>query len=86
MFDSRLLARHVLRAITVAQREHAAVTLESLAERLGVRRVDVRTALTSLHHEGLIDALRMRTTLAGFAIGSALPALVPLRRLETLAA
>jgi DNA-binding GntR family transcriptional regulator len=86
MFDTRLLARHVLRAMTVAQKQGATTSLEGLAELLGVRRVDVRTAVSALHKEGLIDALRMKTTLMGFTIGSALNPLAPLRRLETLAA
>lgn len=89
MFDKSLLARHVLRAMTVAQKGGLRVTLDDLAADLGVRRNDVRSAVSALHRQGLVDVLRMHVTLAGFAIGSALnplPALPSLRAAVRLAA
>jgi DNA-binding GntR family transcriptional regulator len=69
-----LLAIHLLQAMTSAHREGRRCTLDGLVSELGIRRGDVRSALSSLHREGLIDVLRMRLTFAGFAIGQALTA------------
>lgn len=69
-----LLAIHLLQAMTGAHREGRRSTLDGLVSELGIRRGDVRAALSSLHREGLIDVLRMRLTFAGFAIGQALMA------------
>lgn len=77
----RTIAVHVLRALAVSAEEGRRVDLAAVAAELGVRRADVRSALTALHREGYVDLTRMRPTLAGFAIGAALKgkALVPVR-------
>jgi hypothetical protein len=48
------------------------MTLETLTDELNVRRVDLRRAVSALHREGFVDALRMRLSLTGFAVGSSL--------------
>jgi hypothetical protein len=68
----RTVATYVLHALARAQREGRASNLETLRDELQVRRADVRAAVSQLHREGLLDALRMRLTLRGFAIGTAL--------------
>ena len=67
-----LLAIHLLQSRTSAHREGRRSTLDGMVSELGIRRGDVRSALSALHREGLIDVLRMRLTLVGFAIGQAL--------------
>jgi DNA-binding IclR family transcriptional regulator len=75
------IAIHVLHVMTTRQRAGKRTNLEDLAEALGVRRNDVRRVVSFLHREGYLDALRMRLSLAGFALGSALsPAELPLLR------
>lgn len=79
------LSAHVLHAIASAQRDGRSCNLETLAAGLDVRRADVRAAISALHREGFLDALRMRLTLPGFALaralsGSALPRLRERRR------
>jgi hypothetical protein len=58
------------------------VTLDTLTKALEVRRTDVRRAVTALHREGYVDAVRMRLTFRGLALGAAFAAapLRPLRR------
>jgi len=70
--DHKTLAAYILQALTVAQTEGRSENLESLVEALRVRRRDIRATLTMLHRQGLVDVLRMRLTLTGFAIGRAL--------------
>ncbi|KYF50952.1 hypothetical protein BE04_16265, partial [Sorangium cellulosum] len=70
--DKKILAATLLQALAVAQREGRVETLETLVEKLRVRRRDIRGTLTVLHRQGMVDVLRMRLTLSGFAIGSAL--------------
>jgi len=70
--DHKTLAAYILQALTLAQMEGRAENLETLVETLRVRRKDIRTTLTVLHRQGLVDVLRMRLSLAGFAIGTAL--------------
>ncbi|WP_437300974.1 hypothetical protein [Sorangium sp. So ce426] len=75
----------------MAQREGRSETLDSLVEKLRVRRRDIRGTLTLLHRQGMLDVLHMRLTLSGFAIGSALigetlPALRAAPRASTAAA
>lgn len=83
--DHKTVAAYILQALTLAQSEGRAENLETLVEKLRVRRKDVRSTLTMLHRQGFLDLLHMRLTLSGFAIGTALlgqelPALrVPLR-------
>jgi predicted transcriptional regulator of viral defense system len=70
--NSRVLAAHVLRAI--ARPRARVVTVEDVARTVGARRADVRHVVTRLHQEGFVDALRMRPTLTGLALASALRA------------
>jgi DNA-binding IclR family transcriptional regulator len=58
--------------MTTLQRAGRAFTLDTLAKRIGLRREDVRAVLSRLHERGYVDVLRMRVTLAGFAIGAGL--------------
>src|SRR5579883_2358075 len=69
--NARTLFPHVLQALALAQTEGRTSTLETLTEALRVRRVDIRRTVTLLHRQGYVDALRMRLTLAGFALGRA---------------
>jgi hypothetical protein len=66
------VAAYVLRALAQSQTEGRAESLATLTDELQVRRKDVRAAITALHREGYLDALRMRLTLRGFAVGRAL--------------
>ncbi len=65
----RTLSMYILRALAEAQTEGRRSNLETLVEQLQVRRPDVRGAVTALHKQGLVDAVHMRLTLEGFAIG-----------------
>ncbi len=65
-------ADHVAGATLKPAQRSSALTAERLAIDLGVRRVDVRRALSALHKQGLMDVAQMRLTLAGFALGKAL--------------
>jgi DNA-binding IclR family transcriptional regulator len=86
------LSAHVLSVLARAQSEGSAVSLDTLTHELRVRRGDVRRTVTLLHRQGFVDALRMRLTLQGFALGRMYmrQTLPPLRRmsakLETVAA
>jgi DNA-binding Lrp family transcriptional regulator len=86
--NSKDLAVHLLKALFVLQSEGAVVSLETLTEALRVRRTDVRRAVSALHREGVLDALRMRLTMRGLALGAALAGaqLRPLRRAPLRAA
>ncbi len=80
--NAHALSTHVLQALAQAQSDGRRVSLESLTETLRVRRGDVRRVVSLLHRQGFVDALRMRLTLQGFALGRAylgqeLPALRP---------
>ena len=70
--NTRTLSMHILRALAEAQTEGRRSTLETLVEQVQVRRRDVRAAVTGLHQQGLVDAIHMRLTLQGFAVGRAL--------------
>jgi Mn-dependent DtxR family transcriptional regulator len=70
--NTRTLFAHVLKALAAAQSEGRASNLETLTEELRVRRTDIRRTVSALHREGYVDALRMRLTLAGFAIARSL--------------
>jgi hypothetical protein len=76
------LGAHVLQALAQAQSEGGTASLDTLTQALRVRRGDVRRTVSQLHREGFVDALRMRLTLAGFALGRTYlgQALPPLRR------
>ncbi len=77
-----VLAIHVMKRLSMAQAQRRALTLTDLASELGVRKADVRRVVTALHQQGYVDALRLRLTLAGFAIGAAVARvdLRPMRR------
>ena len=70
--DLRPVAAHILRHLARAQSRGRQVRLDELACEIGIRREDVRHAVTSLHAEGHLDAQRMRLTLSGFAIAAAM--------------
>jgi DNA-binding IclR family transcriptional regulator len=85
--NAQELAAHVLQALALAQSEGRSSSLATLTDELRVRRGDVRRTITLLHREGYVDALRMRLTLTGFALGRAYlgQTLPPLRRPKTAA-
>jgi DNA-binding IscR family transcriptional regulator len=70
--ERHALALHLVRALARAQHEGRLHDLETLTAELRVRRGDVRSVVSALHREGLVDALRMRLSLRGFALGRAL--------------
>lgn len=78
---SKDLAPHLLKILYAFQNDGVTVTLETLTSALQVRRIDVRRAITAMHREGYLDALRMRLTLRGLALGAAftVSSLRPLR-------
>ncbi len=78
----RVLAPYVLRTLASAQTKGRPLTLRDVSRELGVRQGDVRAAISALHRQGYLDALRLRLTLPGFALGAALASrpLPPLRR------
>jgi hypothetical protein len=89
--DRKILAAHILQALALAQLDGRTSTLETLVELLRVRRKDIRATLTVLHRQDMVDVLRMRLTLSGFTLGSALigktlPALRAAPRAATAAA
>lgn len=89
--NQKTVAAYVLRALAQAQIKGRVSTLASLTAELKVRKTDVRAAVSALHREGFLDALRMRLTLRGFAVGSALigetlPELRPARAAVSAAA
>jgi hypothetical protein len=67
-----LVSLHLLRAIAKAAARGRATDLEALAADIGVRKVDCRAALSTLHRQGYVDVLRMRPTLQGFALGASI--------------
>lgn len=83
----RTLSMHLLQALAHAQVEGRRSNLETLRDELEVRRTDIRAAVSQLHREGMLDALTMRLSLQGFAIGQALSdaTLPPLRAAATVA-
>jgi Mn-dependent DtxR family transcriptional regulator len=85
MDSYHVLAAHILRALAISQEDEdsfSTPTLESLTEELEVRRADVRTTLSELHREGLVDVARMRLTMTGLALATAFTRsnLAPIRR------
>ncbi|MBI2389870.1 MAG: hypothetical protein HYV09_09780 [Deltaproteobacteria bacterium] len=68
----QMLAERLVRVIT---RDHIGgrrSDLNSLTEQMQAPRAEVRSVLSALHREGYLDVLRMRLTLAGFALGCSL--------------
>lgn len=66
------LALHILKALTRHQMNDRPVTLQDLVDEIKARRGDLRKTISSLDREGYVDALRMRLTMKGFAIGASL--------------
>ena len=77
----RALAQHLLRTIARDHLEGERSDLDSLCATIDVRRDVVRTTLSELHAEGYLDVVRMRLSLAGFALGCSLMG-QPLRALD----
>jgi len=71
-FDSRSVAAHVILTLAAEQARGRTTRLDELAERIGVRRADVRRVVTQLHAEGHVDALRLRVTMTGLALAATL--------------
>ncbi len=85
--NNHALPAHVLQVLVRLHTEGRRATLEMLVEALRVRRGDVRRTLSALHREGFVDVLRMRPTLAGFALGRALEGVeLPALRVAKVAA
>lgn len=84
MMTPQHIAPYILRALAQAQTEGRCMDLETLSRDIEVRKVDVRKTVSAMHQEGLLDALRLRLSLKGFALGRALLAidLAPIRRPE----
>lgn len=80
--NTKSLAAHVLVVLARAQRARRVITAHDVASELEVRKNDVRDVVARLHHEGHVDALRMRLTLSGLALAAALSSstLHPLRQ------
>jgi len=78
----RHLAPYVLRTIARYQLNGRLITLQTLVDEIGVRRADLRKTVSALHREGYVDALHMRLTMRGFAVGTPLlcQELPPLRQ------
>lgn len=76
------IAPYILCVLATYHENGRVATLQSIVDDVGVRRADVRTTLTALHEQGLVDVLRMKLTLQGFALAMALREvrLPPLRR------
>lgn len=68
--DEKALAAHLV--VAIARARGRAITLDDLAEAIGVRRSDVRASLSRLHREGWVDALKLRLTLPGLALAASL--------------
>ena len=67
---SQTIAPYVLRTLAGYHFDGRSADLDMLVRDIGVRRADVRRTITALHHEGFVDAYRMRLTMAGFALGT----------------
>ena len=70
--DPKAVAAHVLRHLAREQARGRLVRLDDLACAIGVRRGDVRGAVTSLHAEGHVDAARMKLTMTGLALAASM--------------
>jgi hypothetical protein len=79
--DPELLAIHLVCALSAACDDGRRAGLDELANGVGGRRSEVRGVLSALHRQGFVDVVRMRPTLAGFAIARAFArqSLKPLR-------
>lgn len=72
LLDQRAVTAHVLAWLSSPDRTGRMHSAEQIARGVGVRRPEVRRALSALHRSGLYDVLFGRLTLAGFAVGHAL--------------
>jgi DNA-binding IscR family transcriptional regulator len=70
--DTKSIAAHVIVSLAHAQELGRVVRLDELASDIGVRKADVRDAVTRLHAEGHVDALRLRLSMTGFALAASL--------------
>lgn len=82
------IAIHVLHHLTTHQMNGARIQFDELRRALPVRRMELVRVLGRLDSQGLLDASRLRVTLAGFAIGVSLrdadlPSLRPSRPSES---
>lgn len=69
--DTKSLAAHVIVTLAEAQGAGLSPRIDELAASIGVRKADVRDVVSRLHHEGHVDAMRLRLTLSGLALASA---------------
>ena len=67
---AQILAPYVLAVLYNAQAEGRLMTLASLVSEIKVRKVDLRSTVTALHQQGYLDAMTMRLSFVGFALGS----------------
>jgi transcription initiation factor IIE alpha subunit len=70
--DTKSIAAHVIVILGQAQAEGRALRLDELASEVGVRKADVRKVVTRLHAEAHVDAMRLRLTMTGLALATAL--------------
>lgn len=70
--EKKSLPLHVLRTLARHQMAGRRATLQSIVDELDVRRGDIRKTISTLHDQGYLDALRLRLTMVGFAIGAGL--------------
>jgi hypothetical protein len=84
VIDAEVLAIHVMRTLSRAQQNGEQLSLEDLAARLEVRKIDVRRVVSALDKRGFVDAMRMRVTMMGFVLGCSVGSseLKPARRME----
>jgi DNA-binding IclR family transcriptional regulator len=67
--EPHVLSLYILRALARHQIRERRVTLQTLVDELGVRRVDVRRTVSLLHEQGYLDVVRLHLSMAGFALG-----------------
>lgn len=72
MTTNQTIASHVIRELARQQLRGRVARLDTLATEIGVRREDVRRVVTSLHHEGHVDAKRMRLTMTGLVLAASM--------------
>lgn len=80
---SRTIAGALLTEIFLRGQQTLPCSLKSLSEKLGTTRAETVAALCTLERAGLLDAVRLRLTLAGLAVAVAslgAPALCSPRR------
>jgi hypothetical protein len=68
----KAVAAHVLRHLAREGARGRLVSLEDLAQAIGVESYEARSVVTCLHDEGHVDAKRMRLTLTGLALAAAM--------------